>query len=165
MSFVDRYRRVADLPPAAKTPIRLSEFCRRIDTLMSGLSKDRYVDFASQVDPADLAVDADPDLLEQAAINLIKNALDAVADQPVPMIRLLCRQDGTDVVIAITDNGPGLSSQAQEAVFVPFFTTKPGGSGIGLSLTRQIALAHQGRVEYVHAQPHGAAFRIVLPLK
>ena len=67
------------------------------------------------------------------------------------------------MAISISDNGPGLSPAAAEAAFTPFFTTKAAGSGIGLTLARQIALAHGGRLEHRALTPRGAEFRLVLP--
>lgn len=163
MNFVERYRRLADLPPADKVPIQLEDFTARIDGLMRGLIADRAIDYQSRVEPADLTVEADPDLLEQAVINLVKNALDAVAGEARPVIRLTCEASPEGVVIAVADNGPGLDAKAAEAAFIPFFTTKAGGSGVGLSLARQIALAHQGRIDYAPAAPRGAVFQLLLP--
>lgn len=165
MTFVERYRRMADLPPAAKVPIRLGDLMGQIDRLMSQRMVDEGVDYQSLVQPADLSIDADPDLLEQAMINLIKNALDAVSGEPAPTIRLSCEATAEGVAIVIADNGPGLSPAAVDAAFVPFFTTKADGSGIGLSLTRQIALAHNGRIDYTPAEPRGAVFRLLLPVQ
>lgn len=163
MNFVERYRRLADLPPAARIPVRLAEFTGRIDRLMSGMMAERGVAYQSRVTPPDLALDADPDLLEQAVINLVKNALEAVAGVEGPVVRLACRAAPDGVVIVVEDNGPGLTPADAEAAFVPFFTTKAGGSGIGLSLARQIALAHHGRIEHAPVEPHGAAFRLWIP--
>jgi signal transduction histidine kinase len=106
---------------------------------------------------------ADGELLEQAIINLLKNAIDAVAAVATPGISLSCRLRDVGVEISVADNGPGLAPDIKDKLFVPFFTTKPGGSGIGLSIARQIALAHHGQLEAHQIQPSGAAFTLVLP--
>jgi nitrogen fixation/metabolism regulation signal transduction histidine kinase len=163
MNFVERYRRLAETPAAVRTPLALSQFVGGLDRLMAPLMTEAGVDYASVVAPPDLVIQADRDLLEQATINLLKNALDAVAEREEPMIRLSCRLDDGEVAIAVEDNGPGLACDDAETAFVPFFTTKANGSGIGLTLARQIALAHDGRIEHARRSPNGAAFRLLLP--
>jgi two-component system nitrogen regulation sensor histidine kinase NtrY len=163
MAFVDRYRQLADLPPPARSKFKLAELVARIDVLMAPLMTTAQVSYASRVEPPQLRIEADPDLLEQALINLLKNALDAVRGRPDAAVALSARLTETELVIVVEDNGPGLPQGDTEAVFVPFFTTKPGGSGVGLTLSRQIVLAHGGRIEHARRDPHGAIFRLVLP--
>jgi two-component system nitrogen regulation sensor histidine kinase NtrY len=163
MNFVERYRRLAETPAAIRTPVAMSAFVEALDRLMTPLMSGAGVDYRSEVDPADLVVEADRDLLEQATINLLKNALDAVSGRPGPTIRLSCRLGDDDVAISVEDNGPGLACDDAETAFVPFFTTKAAGSGIGLTLARQIALAHGGRIEHMRRAPTGAVFRLRLP--
>ena len=163
MNFVERYRKLAETPAAIRTPIAMGEFVEALDRLMTPLMREAGVDYASAVEPANLVVEADRDLLEQATINLLKNALDAVSGRAGSTIRLSCRLEDDHVTITVEDNGPGLTCDDTETVFVPFFTTKAGGSGIGLTLARQIALAHDGRIEHMRRAPTGAIFRLLLP--
>lgn len=163
MSFVDRYRQMTDLPPVSRERLTLSEVIAGLDRLMAPLMSAAGVAYASRVTPPGLKLMADPDLLEQALINLLKNALDAVRGQEGAAVRLTCAAGEDHVAIVVEDNGPGLAVDDPETAFVPFFTTKAGGSGVGLTLSRQIALAHGGRVEHARAEPHGAVFRLVLP--
>lgn len=163
MSFVERYRRLCDLPPAAGETIAAAPFVVGLDHLMAPLMLEAGVDYASAVEPVALAFEADPELLEQAMINLLKNALEAVAGRADPTLRLVCRLDGAQVAISIDDNGPGLADDDPEAAFTPFFSTKVGGSGVGLTLARQIALAHGGRLDYEPRAGGGARFTIFLP--
>jgi signal transduction histidine kinase len=108
-------------------------------------------------------VRADADLLEQALINLLRNAAEAVRDQPEARISVDCGIEAGLCFIDVTDNGPGLTAAAREQLFVPFFTTKEGGSGIGLSLARRIALRHAGQITVRSNPPHGSTFRLSLP--
>jgi nitrogen fixation/metabolism regulation signal transduction histidine kinase len=163
MSFVERYRKLADLPPAAKTAVAMDELAARLERLMAASAKTAGARYESRVTPSNLEIDADPDLLEQALINLLKNALDAVRGRPDAAVALTCAVDGDHVAIAVEDNGPGLATDDPELAFVPFYTTKKEGSGVGLTLSRQIAQAHGGRLEHLRRAPHGAVFRLLLP--
>jgi two-component system nitrogen regulation sensor histidine kinase NtrY len=163
MNFVERYRKLAETPAAVRTPIAMSQFVDTLDRLMTPLMSEAGVDYASEVEPENLGVEADRDLLEQATINLLKNALDAVSGRPGATIRLSCHLGDDHVAVTVEDNGPGLVCDDAETAFVPFFTTKTGGSGIGLTLARQIALAHDGRIEHMRREPTGAIFRLLLP--
>jgi len=109
-----------------------------------------------------LVVDADPDQLEQLLINVLRNAVDAALETHGG-VAAGWRRAGGRVEIWIADDGPGLPSTAN--LFVPFFTTKPGGSGIGLVLSRQIAEAHGGTLSLENRRGHrGAIARLFLPL-
>lgn len=163
ISFVERYRRLAELPAPERAPIDAGAFVAGLDALTKALAAERGVAYESAVEPPGLAFAADPDLIEQAVINLLKNALDAVAGRADGRVRLAVRAEEGGVAITVVDNGPGLAPAEAEAAFTPFFSTKPGGSGVGLSLARQIALAHGGRLEHRPAQRGGAVFRLLLP--
>jgi two-component system nitrogen regulation sensor histidine kinase NtrY len=163
MNFVERYRRLTDTPAAVITRLPAADIARRLDRLAQAIIGDDQIAYESAVQPSWLTVAADPDLLEQAAINLLKNAVDAVRGRPGAAVRLSINLDDEQVTLTVADNGPGLPTEDPEGVFVPFFTTKAGGSGVGLALARQIALAHGGRLEHRPARPHGAVFQLILP--
>ncbi len=165
LRFVERYRQVADLPEPQLQPILLSQLLQDIDRLIRPTLEKRGILLESRIAPPDLAALADPDLLEQALINLLRNAADAVADAPDPRIGIRCHIENDQLHIEISDNGPGLTADQREQIFVPFFTTKPGGSGIGLSLARRIAQAHGGRIAVFANEPQGSRFRIGLPIR
>jgi nitrogen fixation/metabolism regulation signal transduction histidine kinase len=157
--FVTRYRQMAELPEPALETVPLQAFADSIKTLMQ--QRLEGIRYASRIEAK--TITADPDLLSQAVINLLHNAADAVAGLDDPAIELACMRDGDAVVIAVTDNGKGVPAEFAEDIFVPFFTTKSGGSGIGLAIVRQIALKHGGRVEAENTVPRGAVFKLVLP--
>ena len=116
---------------------------------------------ASDMEPETLEVAADTELLEQALINLTRNAMDAVRDEGAARISLSAHQEpGAHVVITVADNGPGIPPEQRDKVFVPFFTTKRQGSGVGLTLVRQIATVHGATVNISDSPGGGARVRI-----
>jgi signal transduction histidine kinase len=163
MGFVDRYRLVADTPPPIRAPVPLGAFAGDIGRLMAGSFAAAGAELAIAVRPAELEVDADRSLLEQAVINLLKNALDASRTSAAPRVELVCAAAEDQVVITVRDNGEGVPPDRLETIFVPFYTSRIGGSGIGLSLARQIAQAHGGQLVARNNEDGGATFEMSLP--
>ena len=132
--FIGAYARLAKLPRPQLQPLSVADCVGRAVSSETRL--------AAEVEPGPpLTVQGDPDQLEQVLINLLRNATDASLATG-GAVRIGWRRDGTMIEIRVKDEGPGLSGTAN--LFVPFFTTKPGGSGIGLVLSRQIAESHGG---------------------
>jgi len=133
----------------------------RLHRLLADELKTRDIAFNAVVAPETLEISADADLLDQALINLVRNAMEALRDTQAGTITLSAYQDiGGHPVIAVADNGPGIAMDQREKVFVPFFTTKRQGSGVGLTLVRQIASVHGGTVTITETQGGGATISV-----
>jgi signal transduction histidine kinase len=133
----------------------LEELFARVETLMEKRLKEEEIFFQWAVEPKTLELTADPGLMEQVLINLVGNAVEAFqgGDHKEPRVELTAGLDEIGrPVIRVTDNGPGIVEEAKGKVFIPFFTTKKKGSGIGLSLSRQIMKLHKGSIT-VHSIP------------
>jgi len=121
------------------------------------------VAFADQV-PAEIQVDADPEQLFRILLNLLRNAGEAVAGRESGEIRVSALRNGPRVTIDIADNGPGIPERVRERLFQPFAgTSRPGGSGLGLVIARDLARAHGGEVTLVSTGPQGTVFRVEIP--
>jgi C4-dicarboxylate-specific signal transduction histidine kinase len=112
--------------------------------------------------PPGLTIQADEDLLDQAMLNLLRNAADAVAGRDPPRVVWMASavSERGRPVIEIADNGPGFAVEIRDKIFLPFFTTKADGSGIGLALVRQIMLVHKGAITASTRPGGGALFRL-----
>jgi two-component system, NtrC family, nitrogen regulation sensor histidine kinase NtrY len=144
IKFIDAYREYTSLPnPKIKT-VRLKDLIEKVSMLMRQEIKKKSITFHHECSSEYLTIQADEEMIEQVLINLVKNAAEAVAGTANPHIELTGKYDGNFIKIEVTDNGPGIIPEAIEHIFVPFYTTKKSGSGIGLSLSRQIMQLHNG---------------------
>jgi nitrogen fixation/metabolism regulation signal transduction histidine kinase len=154
IEFVESYRKLTRLPRPDFQIIRISDLFKRVDQLMADQLKGNNIQWKTTIDPDTLEITADPAMIEQVLINLIVNAIQAVANLEKREIHITGLMDSRGrSVIQVSDNGPGIDSDVQEKIFIPFFTTKKGGSGIGLSLSRQIMRLHRGSIS-VQSQPN-----------
>jgi len=144
LHFVQNHRRITRRMVAKIEIVALQRLFIRLQRLLAGELATRNITLALAVVPDTLEVAADTELLDQALINLLRNAMEALRDGG--RITLSAFQENGRVVIAVADNGPGIAAESREKVFVPFFTTKRQGSGVGLTLVRQIATVHGGTV-------------------
>jgi two-component system, NtrC family, nitrogen regulation sensor histidine kinase NtrY len=151
--FMRSYATLAKLPPPSCEPIELGPLVKRVAALEKRLQ-------VSVRDGRALTIEADPDQLEQLLINLVQNAADAALPTS-GQVGIEWRELGGEVEIVVSDEGPGLPESAN--LFVPFFTTKEGGSGIGLALSRQIAQAHGGTLTLENAKTRGCEAKVRLP--
>jgi C4-dicarboxylate-specific signal transduction histidine kinase len=161
MRFVRSYRQFTQMPPPSLRPLALREYFQRLEKLLLTEWAGRGVELHVAPPANGLTVLADDSLLDQAVINLLRNAADAAAASPTPRVWLDARlSDRGRPVIEIGDNGPGVDEGLGERIFLPFFTTKPDGSGIGLALARQVMLVHKGAITASARPGGGALFRL-----
>jgi len=152
--FLGAYALLAKLPPPRPAPVEVGTWIRQSATLDQRLT--------AQVRPGpEMTIQGDRDQLEQVMINLLRNAVDAALETG-GAVSVSWKRHGAQLEVSVEDDGPGLSNTAN--LFVPFFTTKPGGSGIGLVLSRQIAEAHGGSLDLRNREEgRGCEARLVLP--
>jgi signal transduction histidine kinase len=133
----------------------------RLHRLLAADLAARAIQLSTIVEPETLEVAGDAELLDQALINLMRNAMEALRDEPDGRIVLSGRRDASGrVMIAVADNGPGVDPAQRDKIFVPFFTTRRLGTGVGLTLVRQIALVHGGVVDVSDTEGGGATFTL-----
>lgn len=144
IKFIDAYREYTSLPQPKLKTIRLMDLIEKVAQLLKPEIKKTNIQFDYSCDSEYLTLQADEEMIEQVLINLLKNAMEALEPNPHPRIILKGTYDNNAVIIQISDNGPGIIPEAIERIFVPFFTTKKTGSGIGLALSRQIMQMHNG---------------------
>ena len=153
LHFVDNYRNLTRIPVPNFQVVHVSELFGRIEQLFSDRFHEKNIRFICSVEPNNLELTADPDLIEQVIINLFMNSIRALSETLSPTIKLVGKSDGRGgTMIQVVDNGHGIPEELLEKIFIPFFTTRKEGSGIGLSLSRQIMRAHKGGIT-VHSIP------------
>lgn len=158
MEFVQNYRRLTRIAPPIKTPVSVQAFLQDLQQL----SGDTNVCFIDET-PDGTTWNADRGQMEQVFLNLLKNAREACRNCPNPEIRVHACLKAKQIRFTVSDNGEGILPEVRERIFVPFFTTKPNGSGIGLSLCRQIITLHDGCIQ-VHSEPdRGSKFILDFP--
>lgn len=143
--FVKEFRSLTNIPKPKPSVINAQSLLDEIWMLYKSELTEREIELTTEVYPEDLTILADKSMIEQVLINLVKNAIQSFDEQTEKMITLRAFvSDKSRPVIIVKDNGSGIDSEALEKIFIPFFTTKKTGSGIGLSLSRQIMRQHQG---------------------
>jgi nitrogen fixation/metabolism regulation signal transduction histidine kinase len=160
--FVQSYRLLAQLPPPQLKPVLLGPLLERVVLLQRGALPDRRP--VVQFDPGPPAtLRADSDQLEQMFINLLANAVDASLANGAKPVRASWELAGSEVAVSVEDSGLGIANP--ENLFVPFYTTKPAGSGVGLALAQQIARAHGGEIRLLNREDGpGARATVRLPV-
>ncbi len=161
MHFVNTYRNLTRIPKPNFKIIQVESLFKTIISLLDDELSRQNVNFSYVVEPQNISFSGDEELLEQVIINLLKNAMHALEGHEKPAISMkgFLNKRGR-VTIQVTDNGEGILPEVLDKIFIPFFTTKPKGSGIGLSLSRQIMRLHGGSITAFSQPGQGASFTL-----
>ncbi|MDP4184017.1 MAG: ATP-binding protein [Bacteroidota bacterium] len=160
VSFVESYRKFTHLPKPEKISFPMLPFLEKIRILVSSEPDFETTQFRIEVQPEEMHLIADEKLISQVVINLVRNALQSLdARSNARIVLKACFDENGHPVVEVIDNGPGIPIELQEQIFIPFFTTRENGTGIGLSLSKQIMRLHGGSLR-VNSRPGFTCFRM-----
>jgi two-component system, NtrC family, nitrogen regulation sensor histidine kinase NtrY len=157
---VDAYRNFTTIPAPRLTPVDVGTLLQRVAGLVRPSFEKGLIALHLDVPEILITIRSDEGQLEMVLLNLLKNAREALVGTSDPTIWLVAYADGNRAIIEVTDNGPGIEPEALEQIFIPFFTTKKTGSGIGLSLSRQMLQQQGGQLTVQTEVGRGSTFRI-----
>lgn len=161
MNFVGSYRRLTRLPTPNKKLVSLKTLFDQVAAIATSNWDDKNIQLSMEISPPGLEISFDVDMIEQLLINLLQNAEQALETSSSPQVSLFASLNRRGhVVVDVMDNGIGVPDEISKKIFVPFFTTKREGSGVGLALTRQVMIAHGGNVKLLSGPSGGACFRL-----
>lgn len=159
-NFTQSYRKLTGIPKVALKETTTGELIHRVTGLLENKMTERGI--ALKVKPLDVPLVADPVLMEHVLINLLMNAMDALAETKDPVIEIGAMRNGRgDAIIFVRDNGEGIDEATADKIFIPFFTTRKDGSGIGLALSKQILHLHHADLRFTSEKGIGTEFVIV----
>jgi signal transduction histidine kinase len=159
LKFAQTYRNLSKITTLNLNQVYIKELFTNLHRLMQPTLAQKQIKLHIALTDQNISLRADPNLLDQVLINLLVNAMEAVKDSPEPEITLSSHiSSNGKVVIKVVDNGAGMSGEVQEKIFIPFFSTKKQGSGIGLSLCKQIVMLHRGTIQVQSEEGVGTAF-------
>ncbi len=163
IDFVNAYRVYTNLPTPAKQEIDLNQLVNSTTNLVKPEFQNSNVQLQFKEAKTPLVHLVDPQLIEMVLINLIKNAREAVENKDNALVSIVINKQDQMIMIRVKDNGPGITPEAKEKIFMPFFSTKKRGSGIGLSLSSQIMQMHGGEIALNTELGKGASFSLLFP--
>ncbi len=159
IKFVKEFRSLTHIPKPKLSEVAVKPLLEELAMLHKKELADKNISISISVEPANSTVHVDKTLIEQVLINLIKNAIQAFEDKPNQSIALTSYvNEKGNVIITVKDNGTGIEPEALEKIFIPFFSTKKTGSGIGLSLSKQIMRQHEGNISVKSVLGEGTEF-------
>jgi len=162
INFVSDFRSLAHIPTPKFQTIQLKTLFAQLETLLQNQLENNQVQFKTKIEPEELILFGDQHLIKQVLINLIQNAIHAVEDAIVKTISLEAFIDESGkIIIEVSDSGKGIEEEALSKIFIPFFTTKKKGSGIGLSLSKQIMRRHKGNIQVRSKLGNGTVFKLI----
>lgn len=162
MKFAKTYRSLNKITHLNLENVYVRELFQNLQHLMQPSIKDKNISINFEIKKPDLQIEIDSYLIEQVIINLILNAIDACSGVPNAAIKVTAQMDHSQTpIIRVQDNGTGIPAEILDTIFVPFFTTKKNGSGIGLSLCKQIMMLHKGKIQIVSEEGKGTVMSLI----
>lgn len=158
LKFVETYRKLTRIPRPALEPVDIQDLFNSVERLMQESLSRNGIEMSIEIDPNMKRVPMDRILIEQVLINLLTNSIHALEGRPSPAVVLSARADEGQLTIEVRDNGKGIPAKEVNEIFIPFFSTKEDGSGIGLSLSRQIISLHGGTIKVSSQEGRGTSF-------
>lgn len=159
LKFTESYRSLNKITKLELQKVSVYDLFENLNTLMLPTLEKKNIELDIILRDISLSIEVDVNLLEQVLINLLVNAIEAVKDTPEPIITLSAEvQANQKTVLKVSDNGLGMSPELMEKIFIPFFSTRKTGSGIGLSLCKQIMLMHKGNIQVQSTEGKGTVF-------
>jgi len=163
LKFAETYRNLNKIASPTVKKVYMRDLFENLHQLMLPTLQQKNVELDIILQNPDLSYELDSTLIEQVLINLLVNAIEAVKDKPSPRIQLSAFATGTGKInIRVADNGCGIPASIRDRIFIPFFTTRKNGSGIGLSLCQQILLLHKGSIQVQSVENEGSVFTLHL---
>jgi len=163
-AFIGSYRQLSRLPQPEKEEVHVANLLKELKELYEEPCREKGISCAFNSGPDKLSIMVDEAQLKQVFINLVKNATEAMLYVKEPVIRVSVKRILHQVSIEVHNNGPAIPADVMEKIFVPFYSTKPEGSGIGLSLSRQIVRMHNGQILVESEEGIGTTFKVMLPV-
>jgi nitrogen fixation/metabolism regulation signal transduction histidine kinase len=151
LEFVKDYRTISRLPTPKIQKININNFLASIQVLMKQTLDEANIMLNVLTIPQNTTINADPKLIEQVLINLLNNSIHALKEVSNPIITISCSIETSKIILVVNDNGKGIEEEIMNQIFIPFYTTKKNGSGIGLSLSKNILKKHGGNL-LVHSK-------------
>jgi len=162
INFVSDFRSLAHIPNPKFTAIKIGELFDRLEILFQNQFEEKAIKISKEILPIDLLLFGDCALIEQVLINLTQNAIHAMEESPKKEISLRAFiDDNGKIILEVADTGKGIEEEALNKIFIPFFTTKQKGSGIGLSLSKQIMRRHKGNLQVKSSVGVGTVFKLI----
>jgi len=158
LKFAETYRNLNKITTPNLKKVFVRDLFENLHTLMQPTLDQKNIELEVILKDPGLMIEVDVNLIEQVLINLVVNALEALKEKQNPRIKLSALQENNRLLIKVADNGIGISAVLLDKIFIPFFSTKKSGSGIGLSLCKQIMLLHKGNIQVQSREGEGTAF-------
>ena len=162
INFVSDFRSLAHIPPPKFSSIGIAKLFDQLEVLLTHQLESKGISLRKELNPPELILFGDQTQIEQVLINLAQNAIHAVEDSDIKVITFRAFIDEAGkIILEVSDTGKGIEEEALSKIFIPFFTTKKKGSGIGLSLSKQIMRRHKGNIQVRSAIEEGTTFKLI----